>query len=176
MLTETLGFVRCTTKRYGGIGELCRKLNGIMNTASKTVVGGLVATAAMTALVLMAPMMGIPQMDIGAMVAGMLRLPTAIGWVMHVMIGILFAFGYTYLLSPRLPVPKPFLRGMVYGFIVFLLAQILFFLLGIMELMPDSPMEDSGLALLGSLMGHLVYGGVLGAVLDRQTEPLRSTA
>lgn len=145
-----------------------------MNTASKTMVGGLVATAAMTALMLMAPMMGMPEMNIGAMLAGMLGVPTTLGWVMHVMIGILFAFGYTYLAGPRLPIQQPFLRGMVYGLVVFLFAQIMLFGMGAMGLMPNSPMENSELALLGSLMGHLVYGGVLGAVVDSRTAYVRS--
>ncbi len=141
------------------------KLTKIMNTLGKTIVGGLVATGAMTILMLMAPLMGMPEMNIGAMLAGMMGLPTAVGWVMHFMIGTVFALGYVYVVGNMLPIDRPFLRGMVFGILVFVGAQLMFFVMRSMGLMP-APTGSALMAMMGSLMGHLLYGGVLGAIAE----------
>lgn len=49
--------------------------------------GGIVATAAMTMLMLIAPMMGMPETPIGNMLARFMGIPVWMGWVMHFVIG-----------------------------------------------------------------------------------------
>jgi len=65
----------------------------------KTIVGGIAGTGIMTLIMLMAPMMGIPKMNPPEMLSGMLGLPLIIGWIMHFMIGIVFASFYVYVLD-----------------------------------------------------------------------------
>ena len=60
---------------------------------------GLIATAAMTMLMLIAPMMGMPEMPIGKMLAGFMNIPEVLGWIMHVMIGVVLAALYIYFLE-----------------------------------------------------------------------------
>ena len=135
-----------------------------MSILSKTILAGLVATAAMTVLMIMAPMMGMPKMNIGAMLGGMMGMSATVGWVMHFIIGVIFALGYTYVIGNKLPIQSPLVRGMVYGFIVFVVAQVMMFIMGSMGMMP-APSGDATMAMIGSLMGHLVYGAVLGAMV-----------
>ena len=132
-----------------------------MTTVSfgRAVVAGLVGTAVMTMLMLAAPMMGMPPMPIGEMLGQFLRIGTAAGWAMHVMIGLVLAGIYAALLAGRLP-GAPALRGAIFGFAVFLVAQVV-----VTPMMGGGVFSGGNLAMIGgSLMGHLVYGGIVGAI------------
>ena len=144
-----------------------------MSLLTKTIIGGLVATGAMTLLMVMAPLMGMPEMNIGAMLAGMMGVPTAVGWLMHFIIGTVFALGYVYVVGSKLPIHQPILRGMVYGILVFVGAQLMFFTMRSMEVMPAQT-GNALLSMMGSLMGHLLFGGVLGAMVAPAHSPSRS--
>lgn len=138
-----------------------------MTTLVKILVAGLVATGAMTLLMLMAPMMGMPPMNIGAMLGGMLGTSAIVGWVMHFMIGVVFTAAYAFFFNQRLPIASPVARGAAYGVLVFVLAQVMFALMRSMGLMPPAG-EGLLLGLMGSLMGHLVFGAVLGGFFSTQ--------
>jgi len=126
---------------------------------------GLVATAAMTTLMLVSPMMGMPKMAIGEMLASFMNIPVALGWVAHFMIGTILGFVYAFLFAERLPGSSA-TRGALYGLIPWLLAQ-----------MMVNPMMGAGffaintpaplMMVMGSLMGHLVYGVVLGGIYGK---------
>ena len=77
-----------------------------MTTPVKVLVAGLVATAAMTLLMLVAPIMGIPLMNIEAMLSGMLGASSTVGWMMHFMIGVLFTAAYAFFFNQRVPVTR----------------------------------------------------------------------
>ena len=125
----------------------------------RAVLSGLAATAVMTMLMLAAPMMGMPPMPIGEMLGQFLRIGTAAGWAMHVMIGLVLAGIYAALLAGRLP-GAPALRGAIFGFAVFLVAQVV-----VTPMMGGGVFSGGNMAMIGgSLMGHLVYGGIVGAI------------
>lgn len=136
-----------------------------MNT--NTIKAGFIATVAMTVLMMVAPIMGMPKMDIGAMLGGMMGASSTIGWIMHFVIGIVFAIGYVLLLNNKLPIRGNVTRGAVYGVIVFVFAQIMMMVMAKMEFMPAPPSEGMLVMMFGSLMGHLVYGGVLGFFIKK---------
>ena len=129
----------------------------------RAVLAGLAGTTAMTAFILAGPMMGMPRMNIGEMLGSMMGGITSLGWVAHFMIGIVLAGIYTGFFAKRLSGPAP-LRGMIYGILPWLLAQVM-----VMPMMGAGFFSGSFLLAGGSLMGHLVYGAVVGAVY-RQTE------
>ena len=52
---------------------------------------------------LMAPMMGMPEMNIGAMLGEFTGLGEAVGWGMHVMIGVVLAVIYAAVAARHLP-------------------------------------------------------------------------
>lgn len=123
----------------------------------QSLIGGIVGTAAMTLITWMAPLMGFPKMSPPEMLAGMLGLPVFAGWIMHFMIGIIFAFAYTYLFAPKVKISNIFLKGAVFGFVVFIFAQIMMAIMGAMLPMPK--MEGSMmLMMIGSIMGHIIFG------------------
>lgn len=122
----------------------------------RATLAGLVGTAAMTALMLMAPAMGLPAMDIGRMLGSMMGGSDVLGWTAHFMIGAVLAIAYAGFFAPRLPGPAP-LRGMLYGLLPWLAAQ------GVVVPMMGAGLFSGSIAAAGgSLMGHLVYGAVLG--------------
>jgi uncharacterized membrane protein YagU involved in acid resistance len=127
----------------------------------RAVIAGLVATTAMTGLMLAAPMMGMPRMNIGEMLGSMMGGVTALGWMAHFMIGTTLATAYAAFFAERLPGPSV-VRGMLFGIAPWLLAQVV-----VMPMMGAGFFSGSLMAATGSLMGHLVYGAVLGTVYSR---------
>lgn len=132
----------------------------------RALAAGAAGTAAMTMLMLAAPMMGMPKMPIGEMLGGFLGIGAAAGWAMHGVIGLVLGAIYAAAAAGRLPGAPP-VRGVVYGFLVFLVAQIVV-----------SPIMGGGvfsggqmLVIAGSLLGHLVYGSVVGAVYGPSPVP-----
>jgi uncharacterized membrane protein YagU involved in acid resistance len=139
-----------------------------MKVNSKVIIGGLVATAAMTIGAMIAPLMGMSKMDVPGMLAGMLNSSIGVGWVMHFMIGTIFAIVYALLVNDRLHIHNNVLRGLTYGFFVFIFAQIMMVAMGAMGLMPPPPADVSMMGMMMvSLIGHLIYGAVLGAFVPQ---------
>lgn len=133
---------------------------------ARAVAAGLIATATMTALLLIEPSIGLPNIAMGQILGGSLGLASALpnvgaalGWALHFLIGATFAVLYAATLERRLPGP-PFVRGLCFGILLFLLAQLAF-----MPFVGGGIFSRGDLQLLaGSLLGHLVYGGVMGWV------------
>jgi hypothetical protein len=130
--------------------------------AKRAIIAGLAGTAAMTAVMLMAPLMGLPPMNVGAMLGSVMSGVVALGWAAHVMIGVALAVIYGAVFAARLPGP-PAVRGMIYGVAPWLLAQV-----AVMPMMGAGLFSGSALVAGASLMGHLVFGGVVGAVYGNQ--------
>jgi uncharacterized membrane protein YagU involved in acid resistance len=130
----------------------------------RAVAAGIVGTAVMTAVgVWAAPLMGMPPMNPAEMLAMQFGGMMALGWIMHFGIGIVLALIYAFV-APRLPGP-PALRGALYGLAPFLVAQIV-----VMPMMGMPVFSGSIAMAMGSLIGHLVYGGVVGAIYGHPAE------
>ncbi|MEX2180880.1 MAG: DUF6789 family protein [Gemmatimonadaceae bacterium] len=124
----------------------------------KALLAGVVGTAVMTVMsVYVAPMMGMPPMNPAEMLAGQMGGNLLIGWGAHFMIGMVLAVGYA-IVAARLPGPAP-LRGALYGVAPWLLAQV-----AVMPMMGMGFFSGSMMMAGGSLVGHLVYGAVVGAI------------
>ena len=121
---------------------------------------GIVGTLVMTAVGLwVAPMMGIPAMNPADMLAGQMGGSLVMGWMGHLAIGIILAVIYAVVAASRLPGP-PAMRGALYSLAPWLLAQI-----AVMPMM-GMPVFSGSMALAGgSLIGHLVYGAVIGGII-----------
>jgi uncharacterized membrane protein YagU involved in acid resistance len=125
---------------------------------TRVVVGGLVATAVMTVLILMAPAMGLPPMNIGGMLGSVMGGSLYLGWMAHFVIGTVLAIVYATFFVTRLPGPG-FVRGALYGLVPWIVAQLV-----VMPMMGAGLFGGSFGAGFGSLMGHLIYGAVLGGI------------
>lgn len=130
----------------------------------KAVFGGIVATLVMTVVGLWAaPMMGMPPMNPAEMLAGQMGGNILLGWAGHLMIGTILAIIYAAL-APRIPGPFP-LRGGLYGLAPWLMAQLV-----VMPMMGMPVFSGSMRMAMGSLIGHLVYGAVLGRIYGAEAE------
>lgn len=124
----------------------------------RAIVAGIIGTAVMTAVGLwVAPLMGMPPMNPAEMLAGVMGGNMLLGWIAHFMIGSILAVGYA-LVAPWLP-GAPVVRGAIYSIAPFLVAQIV-----MMPMMGMPIFSGSVVMAMGSLIGHLVYGAVVGGV------------
>lgn len=127
----------------------------------KAVVAGLVGAVVMTAIGLwVAPMMGIPRMNPAEMLAGAMGGNALLGWLGHFMIGSILAVIYAAV-APALPGP-PAVRGAIYGLAPWLVAMLM-----VMPMMGMPAFGGAAAVAMGSLIGHLVYGAVVGAIYGR---------
>ncbi len=137
----------------------------------RAMLAGLIATIIMSIVQAMAPVMGLPRMDIAAMVASMFGGSLVVGWIVHLMMGtILWAAVYAYIVEPRLG-GAPWVRGLTSGFLLAVFVLIIGFpLVGAMfsSLTPRPGFLGMGMGgamgTMGVIVGHLVYGLVLGAI------------
>ncbi len=129
----------------------------------RAALGGFTGTLVMTAMMYwVAPAMMGMRMDIAAMLGSMLGGSWAAGMAMHFVLGsVVFPAIYSYLLYERLP-GSPAARGTLWGVILWVLAQVV-----VMPMMGGgvfSRAMGGAMAAFGSLVGHLVYGALLGAI------------
>lgn len=132
----------------------------------KAILGGIVGTLMMSLMMrFAAPMMVGQPMDIAAMLGNMMGNNYAMGMAVHIMLGVLvFPLIYALLVYRLLP-GAPLIKGLTWGLILWLIAETLVM-----------PMASAGFfmseiggmkAVLAALMGHLVYGGLLGVIAGR---------
>jgi len=127
------------------------------------ILGGIAGTVVMTAMMMyVAPMLTGMPMDIAAMLSGMLGGSYTLGMLAHVMMGVVvFPLAYAMLVVGFLP-GSPLTRGLIFGVLLWIVA--------VLVVMPMAGagvlMSNIGgmMAVVASLMGHLVYGGLLGAL------------
>jgi hypothetical protein len=136
----------------------------IMNpTITKTLIGGLVGTLLMSLMMqFAAPMMIGRPMDIAALLGNMMGGIYALGMGAHILLGVVvFPLLYSALLFHLLP-GAPWLKGLLFGTLLWLIAATLVM-----------PMAGAGFfmsaiggikAAMAALLGHWVYGLMLGAI------------
>jgi uncharacterized membrane protein YagU involved in acid resistance len=131
---------------------------------ARAIAGGLLGTIVMTVVGLYgAPMMGIPAMNPADMLASNMGGMAILGWMGHLMIGVILALAYAKMFISRLP-GSPVVRGAVFSLLPWLMAQVV--VIPIMGM----PLFSGSVAMAGgSLIGHLVYGAVLGAIVGEVT-------
>lgn len=125
--------------------------------------GGLVGTLVMTMLMYwVGPLMGLMKMDIAQSLGSMLGIGWTGGMVLHFVNGsLIFPALYAFLLYRHLP-GAPVVRGAIWGGILWLMAQLI-----VMPMMGGgvfSANMGGAVTAAGSLLGHLVYGVLLGGL------------
>jgi hypothetical protein len=139
----------------------------------RALAGGFIATLAMTMMMyLVAPMMGV-KMDIAGSLAGMLGVPWTVGLMMHFLNGVvIFPLIYALVLFRALK-GGPAVRGISWSLVLWLMAQLV-----VMPMMGAGVFSSKigGMApAMASLLGHLVYGALLGAIAGRVSPPITQT-
>mgnify|MGYP001600435931 CR=1 FL=1 len=139
------------------------------NKIQKAMIGGIIGTAVMTVVMMIAPMMGMPKMNPPQMLSMMMGFPIIVGWIVHFMIGVIFAMAYAFIfINVVKKVNNNILKGAIFGMAVFIFAQIMMAIMGaMMGGMP--PMEGSMmLIMIGSIMGHVIFGIVVAMFVKEQ--------
>ena len=139
-----------------------------MNT-TKVITAGIAATAVMSIVaVMVAPMMGMPKMDFGTMLGTnnpMMAMPYMAGWIIHFVVGIVLTAIYASIFINKLSGSYA-VRGIIFAMIPFVIAQSM-----MMPMMGNgfwsSASEVQMMAIMGSLIGHIVFGAVLGTVYGK---------
>lgn len=128
---------------------------------TRAILGGFVGTVAITLMMyFVAPMMVGMKMDIAGMLGTLLGDSWWAGLGMHVLNGtIIFPLIYAFVLYGVLP-GRPAVKGITWGVILWVLAQVV-----VMPMMGAGLFSANAgglMAAMGSLLGHVVYGWLLG--------------
>lgn len=139
------------------------------------VIAGVVASIVFSFILAMAPKMGIPKMDIVDLLGSMFSAKTnqALGWTMHLMMGIVFALIYALLWSSGISAAT-WVGGLIFGVAQWLVVGMV---MGMMPMMhvgiksgavkaPGLWMTNEGghMAFMGGLIGHMIFGIVIALV------------
>lgn len=139
-----------------------------------SVIAGIIATIVFTTVLMMAPKMGMPKMDIVSLLGSMFGKPNqALGWMMHLMMGIIFALIYAFLWSNGI-VTATWTSGLVFGAVHWLVVGVVMGMIPMMHVgiksgavqAPGMWMTNSGgfMAFMGGLVGHMIFGVVIALV------------
>ncbi len=140
-----------------------------MQNISAGLLAGFVATIVLSALMVAKGMMGLmPELDVAAMIGMMMGASVAVGWIVHFMIGTVAWGGGFALLYELIPGGGAVVKGIVFGVAAWL---------GMMIIV--MPMAGAGLfgmnlgimAPIMTLVLHIVFGAVLGAVYQMRANP-----
>jgi uncharacterized membrane protein YagU involved in acid resistance len=134
----------------------------------KIIGAGLVATAAMTMFMVFAPYVGLPKMDIGTMLGTMLGDHVVLGWVMHFVMGAIFAFFYALIFNGWLPVINDSARGALYGIIVFVFSEMVFAIINLSGFFDGQMKASMAMMIFGHSLACFIYGAVLGTIMKRE--------
>lgn len=137
----------------------------------KSIIAGFLGTAAMTLFAAMAPLMGMPEMNVPKMISMTMGTPIITGWAAHFMVGVILALGFSLVFYNKLP-GSGAVKGLIFSLIPWLMAQLI-----VMPMMASlngmqfttGIFSGSFVMAAGSLMGHLVYGLVLGLTYRPET-------
>lgn len=137
---------------------------------------GFVATLGITTIVYLLPLVGLPQVDLPLSVARLFVTDPvgagALGLLVHLLVGFCFAWLFAAQVEPRLVV-GPGAAGLLFGVVLWIFVQAVAVpglgavaaSLGRASATPGVLSTNLGWqAAAASLIAHLTYGGVLGAV------------
>jgi hypothetical protein len=125
-----------------------------------------VGTAALTMMTLnVAPMILGHPIDIPAMISAMMGGPPALGWLVHLILGVaVFPLAYTFVAFRFLP-GAPLLRGALWGVALWITVEVM-----VMPMAGNGffgSIHGGGKAVMVALAAHVVYGALLGAIAGK---------
>jgi Na+/proline symporter len=141
--------------------------------SGRAILGGFLGTLAITFLMyFVSPLMTGEPMDVAEMLGSLIGNNWALGMLWHFFNGtVIFPLIFALLLWNWLP-GGPTAKGMTWGLVLWFLAQAV-----VMPMMGAGFFSANAgglMAVIGSFIGHLIYGAILGAVTGRPTEEARA--
>lgn len=137
------------------------------NKIKTSITGGIVGTAVITALMLLADALGISGINYGKMLAEFTQTTPLVGWVMHFLIGILLAFVYVYFFRDEFQGPYP-IRGLIYSIIPYVITMILLFPMAVMN--TNQAINSPGVFMVATMIAYFAYGYVMGMITKPHVE------
>lgn len=140
-----------------------------MSNIKAGLAAGFSATVVLSAMMIAKSMMGVmPELDVIQMLSAMMGAPAAMGWLGHFMIGTLAWGGGFALLYGMIPGSGAVLKGVLFGIAAWLGMMIM--------VMPMAGAGFFGMAFgimapMMTLVLHIIFGAVLGAVYQMQSKP-----
>ena len=130
---------------------------------TQAVIGGLAGTILMTLMMYyVAPLMMSGPMDIAGMLGDMMGMGSRGGMLVHFMFGaVVLPAVFAMVLWDKLPGGSGLMKGLVFGMALWVISQLVVMPMAGAGLFSANHPEQM-MALVGSLMGHAVYGMVLG--------------
>ncbi len=139
------------------------------------IVAGLVGTIIISMVMIMAPKMGMPKMAIWEMLGSMFSPDgnVALGWVIHLMMGIIFGIVYAALWAIGIG-SATVISGAIFGIVHWLIVGVMMSAIPMLHAgikagsvsAPGVFMLNNGgmMAFMGGLMGHVIFGVVVALV------------
>lgn len=141
---------------------LSEKIEGVKMHAKNFVVAvpaGLLATAGMTVVMLMAPVAGMPAINMPRVLGYSVGMPLSAGMVLNFILGVVLALSFAVFLTRGFPVPA-WLNGVVFGIALWSFLMIIggpVIGWGLFASRTASPIGT----ILTSFLGHIVFGWTL---------------
>ncbi len=144
-----------------------------MQNTLADLVAEFIATVVLSAMMVVKGMMGLmPELDVAAMIGMMMGASVAVGWIVHFMIGTIAWGGGFALLYEHILGGNAVVKGIIFGVVAWL---------GMMIIV--MPMAGAGLfgmnlgimAPIMTLVLHIIFGAVLGAVYQMRATPALAT-
>lgn len=132
-----------------------------MTTGIKqALLGGIVGTLVMTVVMMVFPLIGMPEMSAPAMLSMMTGLSISVSWIMHFLIGVVFALAYAFILLKSLTkISNNLVKGAIFGMAAFIFPQIAMAVMDMIMPMPmPTPEGSMVLMMVGSIVGHVFFG------------------
>lgn len=129
---------------------------------------GILSTLVMSAFMLLAPFMGLPDMNIPAYLAELTGGYMAAGWALHLAIGMGLAYVYVMFFNHTIPVINNTFRGMLFGILAFMFSQVVLFAVTLSGLLSWGEKESLAVLVFGNCIAHLIYGAVLGSFFSNK--------
>ncbi len=139
-----------------------------MDGIGKIIAAGVAGSLAFTAFGLyVGPLVGLPAGNPADMLAMQMGGMAAAGWAAHLMIGVVLAVVYAKFAQAMIPGPVA-VRGMVFSIAPWMIAMLM-----VMPMMGAPLFGGSALMASSSLLGHIVFGAVIGVIIG---EPAKANA
>jgi len=135
-----------------------------MNYYLKNTIAGILGTTIMSILIFLSENINLPRLPVWEIISEKTNTPIIIGWLIHFLIGIFFAFIFS-LFSRKEFYKINISTGMIFGFTIFIFVQTL-------SITTSGIKENQLLLALGSAIGHIIYGAVIGFFLQTKDKSL----
>lgn len=135
----------------------------------KPIYAGVIATAAMTAVLALVPLTGLQQVNLASLFGSNAIGWMILGWVVHFIIGIAYAFIYKMFINEYLPIESNIARGMVYGIIIFVFSTMAVLIINLLGFVSWNMKESMSLAAFSYILAFIVYGAIVGGMLKRHS-------